>query len=418
VAAVRLPLVFVLLVAVAAALPAHAQGSRYVRYGLQDDAWLEYGPGTLETRLDRLDAMGVDLVRLTLDWDRMEARRGSVDWARADALLRGLHAHGIEPVVTLYGSPRWSNGGRAPRWAPTNGGSFASFARRVATRYPFVRRYVVWNEPNQARWLRPTSPATYVARLLNPAYAAIHRVRRAALVAGGVTAPRASRGGMSPVDWIAGMKKARAKLDAYAHNPYPLRPGETPWKGGCDHCETITLATLDRLLVHVQRAWRGKRIWLTEYGYQTNPPDRLAGVSNAKQARYTAAAALRAYLAPRVDMLVHYLLVDEPNIGRWQSGFFSARGAMKRAYSSFVLPLAQTLRSGRRTTLWGQVRPRNGRQTYRLQEFRSGRWHAVGGDFRTDRRGFLTRTVRAGAGARFRFWSPLERAFSPIVAVR
>lgn len=223
---------------------------------------------------------------------------------------------------------------------------------------------------------------------------------------------------MSPVDWIAGMKKARAKLDAYAHNPYPLRPGETPWTGGCDHCGTITLATLDRLLVHVQRAWRGKRIWLTEYGYQTNPPDRLAGVSNAKQARYTAAAALRAYLAPRVDMLVHYLLVDEPNIGRWQSGFLSVRGATKPAYSSFVLPLAQTLRSGRRTTLWGQVRPRSGRQTYRLQELRSGRWHAVGGAFRTDRRGFLMRTVGAGAGARFRFWSPLDRAFSPIVSVR
>ena len=40
----------------AAATPADA--SRYVRYGLQDDAWIANGPGTLDERLDTLDGMG------------------------------------------------------------------------------------------------------------------------------------------------------------------------------------------------------------------------------------------------------------------------------------------------------------------------------------------------------------------------
>jgi hypothetical protein len=414
----RLVLVVALVAAAVAVVPSHASASPYVRYGLQDDAWLEYGPGSLEDRLQRLEDMGVDLVRVTLPWNTMEAKRGKVDWTRSDALLRGLRAHGIEPVVTLYGAPRWSNKGRGPQWAPTSGGTFASFARRVAARYPFVHRYLIWNEPNQARWLRPTTPATYVSRLLNPAYAAIHAVRRGALVAGGVTAPRASRGGVSPVDWIAGMKKARAKLDAYAHNPYPLRRGETPWAGGCDHCETITMATLERLLTHVRRAWGAKRIWLTEFGYQTNPPDRLLGVSKAKQARYTADAALRAYLAPQVDMLVHYLLVDEPELARWQSGLLGPGGLRKPAYNAFVLPLAQTSRVKTRTTLWGQIRPRAGRQTYRLQQFRAGKWRSVGGTHRTSVRGFYTRTVNAGTGARFRVWSPKDQTYSPILTVR
>ena len=41
------------------AWPAGAGASPSVRYGIQDDAWLRFGPGTLEQRLDRLDSLGV-----------------------------------------------------------------------------------------------------------------------------------------------------------------------------------------------------------------------------------------------------------------------------------------------------------------------------------------------------------------------
>src|SRR3954466_11951568 len=108
-------------------------------------------------------------------------------------------------------------------------------------------------------------------------------------------------GGVAAVRGIAGGRPPGARLGAYAHNPYALNPGESPWSGGCGNCETITMSTLERLLANVQRAWGPKRIWLTEFGYQTNPPDQFLGVSKATQARYLADAALRAYLAPRVD---------------------------------------------------------------------------------------------------------------------
>ncbi len=410
----------VLLAAVAAAVlvPARAEASPYVRYGIQDDAWLEFGPGTLDSRLDRLDTTGVDLVRVTLDWSTIERTRGKPSWSRSDALLRGLHDHGIEPVVTLYGTPRWANGGRASNWAPKSGSTWASFVRRTAQRYPFVRRWLVWNEPNQQRWLRPTTPQAYVQKLLNPAYAALHGVRRSALVAGGVTAPRGSTGGVSPVAWIAGMRAAGARLDAYAHNPYALQPGETPWAGGCAHCETITMATVERLLTSVSRAWGPKRVWLTEFGYQTNPPDRFLGVSKATQARFVAEAALRAFAAPRVDMLIQYLIQDEPDVARWQSGLMSSSGAVKPAYTAFRFPLAQSSRTGLRTTLWGQIRPRTGVQAYRLQQLYGGAWRSVGGTARTTSRGFFTRTVNAARGDIFRVWSPRDEAYSPVVVVR
>ena len=34
------------------------------------------------------------------------------------------------------------------------------------------------------------------------------------------------------------------------------------------------------------KLWGRKQVWLTEYAYQTNPPDRLFGVSYSKQALY------------------------------------------------------------------------------------------------------------------------------------
>ena len=409
-----------LLLAVLAALafPAFAPASPYLRAGIQDDAWLQYGPGTLEQRLDRLDGLGVDVVRVTINWrDTEPARAGTDDWTRADLLLNGLHAHGIAPLVTLWGTPGWANGHRAENWAPTSKWTFAGFARRVAERYPFVHLWTVWNEPNQQRSLRPTSPKVYVQQLLNPAYAAIHSASPGSQVAGGVTAPRGSTGGVSPVDWIAGMQAAHAKLDAYAHNPYPLAPGETPTSGGCSHCTTITMATLPRLLTDVKRAFGARtRIWLTEYGYQTNPPDHLLGVSFATQALYTAEAALRAYQAPGVDILIQYLVRDEPDPARWQSGLLTTSDIAKPAYAAFRFPLVERSRVGLRTTLWGQIRP-GGSSTYRLQQLRSGAWATVG-VYGTSARGYFTHTVRAGAGARFRVWSVSEQAASPVPTVR
>ena len=400
------------------ALSGPASASPFAQYGIQDDAWITYGPGTLESRLDTLDRLGVDIVRYTINWHEAEKRKGVREWGSVDTVLRGLNEHGIAAVVTLYGTPRWANGGRSPNWAPTKGASFANFAVAAAKRYPFVKKWLIWNEPNQRRWLRPTTPRTYVKQLLNPAFHALHRAHRGIKVGGGMTAPRGAYRGVSPVEWIRGMRANGARLDAFAHNPYPLRRGETPSAGACGHCSTITMVSLDRLLREVERAWGGKRIWLTEYGYQTNPPDRILGISRALQARYLAEASRRVHATPRVDMLIHYLYKDEPDVTRWQSGLISAGGSAKPALRAFSLPLVQASRSAMRTVLWGQVRPRHGRQRYILQQARGGKWRTVGGARRTSARGYLSRTVRAGRGAKFRIWYPAEKLASPLLKIR
>jgi hypothetical protein len=413
----RITLICSLFVAIIA-FPSTAAASPSVRYGIQDDAWLLYGGGSMEDRVAELDALGVDLVRFTINWNQVESRRGTRVWDGPDSVLRALRAARIDAVVSIWGSPRWANRGRRPHWAPTSGSSFASFASAAAKRYPWVTKWLIWNEPNQRRWLQPTTAKTYVTKLLNPAYTAIHRANRRAKVGGGVTAPRASRGGISPVRFIRDMKAARARFDSYAHHPYPLFKGETPMKGGCDHCETITMATLERLLREVERNFGAKRIWLTEYGYQTNPPDRALGVSRALQARYVAEASLVARLARRVDMLIHYLYRDEPEVGRWQSGLLTAAGAEKPARRAFKLPLVQVSRKGTTAVLWGQVRPGRGKQRYVLQQLQNGRWRSVGGVRTTDSRGFLTRRVRADRGSLFRLRLPEEDLSSPMLVAR
>ena len=139
-------------------------------------------------------------------------------------------------------------------------------------------------------------------RLLNPAYAALHAVSSANVVAGGVTSPRATATGLDPVAFMRGMRAAHAKLDVYSHHPYPLNRRETPFDG-CP-CTGLTLASLPKLLAEVRRDFGGKHVWLTEYGYQTDPPDSVLGVSLEKQALYMSQASMRAYLAPRVAWLV------------------------------------------------------------------------------------------------------------------
>jgi hypothetical protein len=334
--------------------------------------------------------------------------------------MRGLRAHRISVLVTLYGTPAWANRGRGPNHLPRSKYSLAAFALAVAERYPWVRLWEIWNEPNLRRFLIPNSPRLYVQRLLNPTYAVLHALRHGNRIGGGVTSPRRTPSGMAPLTFMRGMRKAHARFDAYSHHPYPVTPRERPSgfaPGVCRYCTgVLTLATLPVLLREVRKDFGRKRIWLTEYGYQSRPPDRF-GVSRRVQAQYLADAALRAKNARGVDLLVHFMVRDEPRLAGWQSGLFSAAGLVKPAFNSFKLPIAQMARRGLRTTIWGQVRPGSGRRWYRLQRLSHGRWASVGRLMLTNARGSYTRVVRAGRHSSFRVVAPTLHAVSRRIVI-
>jgi hypothetical protein len=209
---------------------------------------------------------------------------------------------------------------------------------------------------------------------------------------------------MAPLNYMRGMRAAHARLDAYAQNPYGVGRFETPNKGGCSDC--FTMAALSTIRREVTRNFGSKPLWLTEYGYQTNPPDRILGVSEALQATYLGQAALKVWRQSGVTMLIQFLVRDEPAVGGWQSGLFNANGQPKRAYHAFALPLAQVSRSGARAVLWGEVRPGAGARAYVLQQSVGGGWRTVGGTRRTARTGAFTASVALPRGARVRLFAP------------
>ena len=72
----KLGLALVLGALCAAALGAgRADASPYALYGIQDDAWIRYGDGSVTERAMQLKSMGVGIVRYTLRWDEVAAAR-------------------------------------------------------------------------------------------------------------------------------------------------------------------------------------------------------------------------------------------------------------------------------------------------------------------------------------------------------
>ena len=92
----------------------------------------------------------------------------------------------------------------------------------------------------------------------------------------------------------------------------------------------VTLGNFDLLVKELTRLYGNMRIWVTEYGYQTNPPDRVYGVSLKNQATYMQQAWNKVAANPRVDVFIWFLLTDERRIDQgWQSGLYTVAGKAK-----------------------------------------------------------------------------------------
>jgi len=365
--------------ALVAATAQPADGSRYMRVGIYDEAQTLYGPVDKTFPLFKL--LRVQELRLNLYWGgrfgvatRRPAQATNPNdpayrWDLYDRTVLLAAAAGVHVVFSVYGTPGWANGGGGANLAPTRPTDLRNFAYAAARRYsgtfttddgvdlPAVKEWLAWNEPNNPVFLRPqfkrTSKgwtvvsATAYAKICNAVYNGVH----ATLLAGervgcGVTAPRGNnnpstpRSSVSPLAFLRASKKAGLKtFDAWAHHPYYSGPSDEPTtkpvtaKGA--PATAVTLGNISDLIREVTRLYGNKRIWITEYGYQTNPPDRLFGVSWAKQAAYLTQAFALARRNPRIDMMLWFLLKDEPGLGGWQSGLMTIGGKKKPAFAAF-----------------------------------------------------------------------------------
>jgi hypothetical protein len=166
------------------------------------------------------------------------------------------------------------------------------------------------------------------------------------------------------------------KMTGYAHHPYELTfaPNRKPlyprrW------VTIANLRDLTRTMVRIFQRYGQPLpgggptmpLYLTEFGYQTNPPDPL-GVSMRKQAAYLNQSEFIAYRNPGVRTLAQFLLVDDkpvknaPPSERWstfQSGIIQLNGHHKPSFRAYELPLylpKAHLRPGQKARIWGLVR--------------------------------------------------------------
>ncbi|MDX6518320.1 MAG: hypothetical protein QOF50_1166 [Gaiellaceae bacterium] len=362
--------------AVPASTATKATSARHMLVGIVDDAQTLYGDPDKTYPL--LKKLRVQVVRVNLYWGGrfgVAKRRPSLatnpndpayDWRLFDRAVTYASKNGIKVLFTIMYTPSWANGGRAQNVAPRNSDDLRKFAYAAAFRYsgtftpakettklPAVRLWLAWNEPNNPINLTPQyrrvgskwviQSAVDYAKICTAVYTGVHgtklpgeKVACGATAPHGNNAPRSSRPSVSPIGFLRALKKAGLRnFDAYAHHPYYGSPRESPTTRPPSSA-AVTMANLGTLTAEVTRLYGPKRIWLTEYGYQTNPPDRQFGVSYAAQARYLTQAYAIARRNPRIDMMLWFLLRDDSRVADgWQSGLFTSSGVRKPAYDAF-----------------------------------------------------------------------------------
>ena len=416
------------LLVAAATFPAAAMAGPLV--GIADDHLLLAGGATADKAVAAWAANGVDVVRIFVQWDQVSPApnavkrpAGDYDFSRIDAAVDRVRAAGMQPLLTLTGpEPVWAtlNPSRhSHRYRPSPA-RYAEFAAAAAEHFAGrVHRYILWNEPNLSFWLSPQSNAADQYRnLVNAAVPAIRAVDPTAQLLVGALAPRTQ-----PLAFLRRLACVDARYrrirsgacrrfkpirgTALAYHPHSITyPPSKPFPNRAD-ANLASLGTLEAVLDRLRHAGRlrvGSSLWLDEYGYQTDPPDRFLGISPSRQDAWLQEADYRAWRDPRVKLLTQYVWRDEaatPSSGYsgWQSGLLFADGRPKPALAHFPVPF---FLDASRKLLWGQVRP-GGAHVVLVQRRRGhAAWTTIA-RVTTDARGYWARRTRLVRGAAYRF---------------
>jgi len=402
--------------------------------------------------------MGADTLRVQLRWNQVAPQPGARSkpqfnasdpgayqgalnafpgFGPYDDVIRRAHGVGLRVLVTITGdAPRWATeGGRGTgsnaNWK-VNAGEYGRFAAAVAKRYsgtfadlPAVRYFSLWNEPNHSQFLKPTSSSPHLYRnMVNQALPAVR--------ANGRSDVRIFVGELAPVGraprvigpkaflrrWLclssrltrttrySGCRGFRQiKADGFAHHPYgpTSRVPRT-----LDVINLLAIRTLGHYLDRARAARRFSRrlsIYNTEFGLQSNPPDRLVSTSLSRQAALINEKEEFAFRYSRLKSHSQYLMFDDPArpgplAVKWsgfQTGLRFASGRAKPSFNAYRFPIV-VKRRGRGVHVWGRVRPGSGRRSVRVQRLGG----SLGPRIRTNGSGYFGANFKLSGRFRFR----------------
>ena len=389
-------------------------------------------------------------------------------WDRFDELVRATARRGMGLILTPTSPvPAWAS--QCPgslvtrRTCNPNPIEFGRFMVALGLRYsgtyrdengtrdllPRVRRWAIWNEPNLASWLSPQFARR--GRLVLPVSA--DRYRRLVVAATGAlritghgadqvlmgeTAPigrttlpffrrpvataeflravlcidRLGRGVVGLTALHLGCRvPRRLAVNAIAHHPYVQGGSRAPFTPA--RFDEITISSAVRLKTIMAQAVRRGRIgpglpvYYTEFGFQTNPPDRILGVPLAVQASYLNQSEWIAFRDPAVRGVSQYLLRDDGGLGGFQTGLRFSDGRAKPSLAAYRFPI-WVVRRGISVTVFGQVREAADGATgvVRVQVRLPGRQFATYRTLTPNRKGFVTVTMWSRRGRWRLIWEP------------
>lgn len=159
----------------------------------------------------------------------------------------------------------------------------------------------------------------------------------------------------------------------WAQHPYEF--DHAPNTPKPSQANNITLANLGRLERTIDGVFSnygeptGLPMYLTEWGYKSDPPNPFVHTSLAQQATWINEGEYMSYRDPRVMALAQYELYDqEPResepvgtLAYWstfQTGLFFVDGDAKPSLAAYRLPIwVPSAHPGANVTVWGQLRP-------------------------------------------------------------
>ncbi len=349
------------------------------------------------------------------------------DWSRYDALVERARRHGLKLYFTLTAPlPYWAsedpNGCPHPiggyfflkqscHWKP-DPVMFGQFAGAMARRYGSgaqsayggaVIFYSLWNEPNLEHYLHPQVEGRrregidFAAKRYRAlwyegwkAIAAVDPGMRDRVLFGETAAIS------SPIDTLYGalcldeegrpFRGARRRrqgcnrprqlpIGGVAIHPYNNHAGGTVFSRSFSR-DSHAVAYVPRVHRLIDRAARlgriprGRKVFITEFGFQSRPPERIYGLGLRRHAAAINEADRLYFADPRVEAIAQFELYDAPALARereeddvYTTGLAFRDGTHKPAWEAFRMPAVVSRLSRDSVEVWGQVRPASGRTT-------------------------------------------------------
>ena len=366
----------------ALAIGAPPASAKPMKIGFADNLYRSSDADTRQQWLKKSKKAGASIVRLEAFWRTIAPTEPLIPtnpndpaykWGTLDAAVADANARGLDPLLTVSLAPNWAEGPnrpgnvRAGTWKPDED-AFGQFGQAVAARYGSqVRYYQAWNEPNIYTFLMPqyeggqNTGADIYRRMLNAFYDGVKTADPDGKVISGGTAPYGEEPGgrrTRPLIFARNLLclngdneptqncNVKAKFDAYAHHPINTTGGPSLSAANPDDVSTPDVKNLVKVLRKAEKAGTpgtaGRHdVWLTEFWWETNPPDPCTGVGVKKHKRWIRQA-LESFEKQGAKVAINFLIRDEtyeenPGCGRatFQTGAFYDNGKKKPAFEAF-----------------------------------------------------------------------------------